>query len=75
MSSHHVRSPEELGTVIAHRRTTRRLSQAELATQVGVSRSYLAKIEGGRSSSVTDHTFRLLRRLGATVTITFDDES
>jgi HTH-type transcriptional regulator / antitoxin HipB len=74
MSTHHVRSPEDLGDVIADRRAVRQLSQAELAEQVGISRSYLAKIERGRTTSVVEHTFRLLRRLGATVTITFDDE-
>lgn len=69
-----VRAVEDLGGVIADRRRCAGQSQAELAEQVGLSRDYLAKLERGRSSLVTKHVFRILRRMGASITITFNDE-
>lgn len=75
MATYHIRSAEDLGGVIADRRRTKQMSQSELAQTVNLSRDYLAQIETGRSSSVTRHTFRLLRRLGATITISFDDQN
>ena len=68
-----VRSGTDLGHAIAEIRTTRELTQQQLADHVGLSRSWLAKLEAGRSAVVLDHLLRVLRRLGATVTITFDD--
>ncbi len=73
MAMYTIRSPKDLGRVIADRRNSSGLTQAELAKTAAVSRSYLSQIEAGRSSSVMDHSFRLLRRLGATITISFDD--
>lgn len=68
-----VRSGEDMGRAIAEIRHERGLTQAELAAQGGLSRNWLAKLEAGRSTPVLDHLLRLLRRLGATVTITFED--
>lgn len=68
-----VRSGEDMGRAIAGIRHERGLTQAELAAQGGLSRNWLAKLEAGRSTPVLDHLLRLLRRLGATVTITFED--
>lgn len=73
MSTYQVRSESDLGMVIADQRRAVGLTQADLAERSGLSRDYIAKIENGRTSSVMAHTFRLLRRLGATITITFDD--
>ena len=75
MATYQVRSAEDLGAVIADRRRAQQLSQGELAQTADISRNYLAQIETGRSSSVTRHAFRLLRRLGATITISFNDTS
>ena len=69
-----IRSPEDLGRVIADRRRHDEQSQSDLADHVGLSQDYLSKIERGRTSSVTNHVFRILRRLGATITVTFKDE-
>jgi transcriptional regulator with XRE-family HTH domain len=44
-----------------------------LAIDAGVSRTVLAKIEAGKTTILIDHLLRLVRRLGGTVTITFDD--
>lgn len=68
-----VRSGTDLGRAIAEIRTTRTLTQQQLADRSGLSRSWLAKLEAGRSAVVLDHLLRVLRRLGATITITFDD--
>ena len=73
MASYQIRSAQDLGSVVADRRRVENLSQAELAQTVDLSRDYLAQIEAGRSSSVVGHAFRLLRRLGATITVSFED--
>ena len=73
MSTYQIRSESDLGMVIADQRRAVGLTQADLAERAGLSRDYIAKIENGRTSSVMTHAFRLLRRLGATITITFDD--
>jgi|SRR5664280_1548576 HTH-type transcriptional regulator/antitoxin HipB len=67
-----VRSGTDLGAAVAEVRRARGLTQAEVAEQVGLSRHWLAKLETGRSAVVLDHLLRILRRLGATVVITFD---
>lgn len=68
-----VRSTADIGRAIAEIRRERDLTQAELAAEGGLSRHWLAKLETGHSTPVLDHLLRLLRRLGATVTITFGD--
>ncbi len=70
-----VRAPEDLGAAIADRRRDLGKTQSALATEVGLSQRYLSQIETGRTNLATQHTFRLLRRLGATITITFDGEA
>lgn len=67
-----VRSGADLGRSIAHLRGQQGLTQAELAVRTGLSRDYLAKIEGGRTVSLLEHSLRILRRMGATVTITWE---
>lgn len=67
-----VRTGEDLGRAVAEIRHGQGLTQAQLATQAGLSRTWLAKLEAGRSATVLDHLLRLLRRLGATITITFE---
>jgi transcriptional regulator with XRE-family HTH domain len=46
------------------------LTQAELAEQVAVDRSYLARLEAGATALLLDRSLRILRRLGATITVT-----
>jgi len=67
-----VRSGEDLGRAVAEIRHERGLTQSDLARQGAIDRTWLAKLESGRSAVVLDHLLRLLRRLGATVTITFE---
>ena len=69
MSTYQIRSGSDLGRTIAQLRRDRNLSQAELAQLAGSSPAYIAKIESGRTSSILEHELRVLRRLGATITI------
>jgi transcriptional regulator with XRE-family HTH domain len=65
-----VRSTRDLGAAIAEARQLRGLTQEELAEATQVDRSYLARIENGRSVILLDRIFRLLRRLGVEITLT-----
>ena len=69
-----VRSAEDLGRAIADIRRADGLTQEELATQGGLSRSWLAKLETGHTTPVLEHLLRLLHRLGATITISFGED-
>lgn len=65
-----VRSPADLGRAIAGARSARGLTQQELAEETAIDRSYLARLETGVAKLALERTLRLLRRLGATVTVT-----
>jgi transcriptional regulator with XRE-family HTH domain len=66
-----VSSPADLGRAIAGVRAERGVTQDELAKEVGVDRSYLARLEAGATTLVLERALRALRRMGATVTVTF----
>lgn len=66
-----VRRGSDLGAAVAEARRARGLTQAELAAQLGVDRTYVAAIERGRSNRLMDHLLRALRRLGAEVVVTW----
>jgi len=65
-----VRTGADLGAALAEARRARSLTQQQLAESVNLDRTYLAKIEAGTSVQMLDRTLRLLRRLGAEVTVT-----
>ena len=67
-----VHSAADLGRAVADIRRERGMTQAEVAAASGLSRSWLAKLESGRSNLVLDHLLRTLRRMGASVTVTWD---
>ncbi len=69
-----IRSAEDLGRAVAELRRARGKTQAQVAAEGGISRDWLAKLETGRSSAILDHLLRLLRRMGATVTVTWDHD-
>jgi transcriptional regulator with XRE-family HTH domain len=71
-----IRSPADLGRAIAGSRSARGLTQQELADEAAVERSYLARLESGATKLALERTLRVLRRLGATVTVTLplDDD-
>ena len=68
-----IRSAEDLGRAVADIRKCQHLTQDDLADRIGISRNYLAKLELGRSTPVLDHFLRIFRRLGAGLTVTFED--
>jgi DNA-binding XRE family transcriptional regulator len=67
-----IRAPEDFGRAIADLRRERGLTQAELASQSGLSRNYLALLETGVTAEMLERVLRLLRRLGAEVTVSFE---
>mgnify|MGYP003461265108 CR=1 FL=1 len=73
MRTWNVRSAEDLGRALAELRHDRNMTQEQLADLAAIGRTNLAKIERGRSTPLLDNVLRLLRRMGATVTITWDD--
>ena len=65
-----VRSPADLGRAVAGIRGRRGMTQEDLARQLDINRSYLARLEAGAAPLALSRTLRALRRMGATVTIT-----
>ena len=68
-----VRSAEDLGRAVAGVRAERGLTQEALAAETGIARSYIARIESGVTTLVVERLLRMLRRMGATVTVCLDD--
>lgn len=64
-----VRTGTDVGRAVAEIRTSRGMSQADLADLTGLSANYISKIESGRTSSILEHELRVLRRLGVKITI------
>jgi HTH-type transcriptional regulator / antitoxin HipB len=69
-----IRSGADLGRAVAEIRGRRHLTQAELADEAGLTRDYLAQLESGRSVTLLEHLLRILRRSGATITVTWSGE-
>lgn len=67
-------SGADVGRAIRAVRSARGLSQGDAAELAGIDPTYLSKIENGRSVSLLEHQLRILRRLGARVTISWDGE-
>jgi HTH-type transcriptional regulator / antitoxin HipB len=63
----HVRTPRDLGLVIAERRRQLGLDQAELARRAGVSRQWIIAIEKGKPRAEIGLVLRTLRELGVDV--------
>jgi putative transcriptional regulator len=59
---------------VREERTRRGLSQAELGSELGVSRQTVIAIEGGRYSPSLPLAFKIARFFGATVDSMFDPE-
>ncbi|HKI67010.1 MAG TPA: helix-turn-helix transcriptional regulator [Solirubrobacterales bacterium] len=68
-----IRSVPDLGRAIAGVRRTRGLTQQQLANDASVERSYLARLEAGASTLAIERSLRLLRRMGASVTVSVDE--
>jgi HTH-type transcriptional regulator/antitoxin HipB len=64
-----VRSGRDLGIALAEARLARGLTQEAVAADAGIARTYLARMENGLSVQLLDRALRVLRRLGAEVTV------
>ena len=70
-----IRSGSDLGVAVREAREAASMTQEALAEFVGLDRSYLAKMETGLSVLLLDRALRVLRRLGAEVTVTLPDST
>jgi transcriptional regulator with XRE-family HTH domain len=64
-----LRHPEDLGTAVAEFRTLRGLTQAQLALDIGVHRTYLSNVERGEVPEYIKRYFALVGALGLQITI------
>jgi HTH-type transcriptional regulator/antitoxin HipB len=62
-------TPASLGDAIRHYRTAAGLTQAELAEQAGLQRSYLSELENGKETEQLKRILRTLRQLGVRMTL------
>jgi transcriptional regulator with XRE-family HTH domain len=69
-----IRRAEDLGLAVSEARRTLGLTQAQLAEQSSIERTYLAKLEAGASTLLLDRSLRLLRRLGARIVVELPDD-
>lgn len=65
-----IKSGPDIGRAIADIRQLRSMTQAELADASGIERTWLTKMEAGRTNRLLEHLLRVLRRLGADVRVT-----
>jgi y4mF family transcriptional regulator len=59
-----VQQPQDFGAIVRERRTSQRLTQAELAHRAGVSRPSLARIEAGHQRAELDIVLKIAWALG-----------
>lgn len=59
-----IRSPDDLGALIRHRRTALSISQASLASLSGIAQPNLSKIERGQTPATLETYLRILGSLG-----------
>ena len=62
-------TPASLGNAIRHFRTEAGLTQAELAEQAGLHRSYLSELENGKETEQVRRILRVLRQLDVRMTL------
>lgn len=62
-------SAASLGDAIRHYRNAAGLTQAQLAEAVGLQRSYLSELEGGKETEQLARVLRILRQLGVRMTL------
>jgi y4mF family transcriptional regulator len=59
-----IRSPHELGHLVRDSRLRKGITQAQLATQVGVSRKWIIDLEAGKRTTDLSLVMRTLNALG-----------
>ncbi len=66
-----IRNFRDLAAVIKATREQRGVRQEDLANDLGMSRVALYRIESGTAPLVVSRLFRILRKLGITLTVTY----
>lgn len=61
---HSIRSPQDLGALLAQARKRRGLSQRQLAAEFGVSQAWISRVEQGYQKTWIGQVFRLAVYLG-----------
>ena len=69
-----IRTGTDMGRAIVEVRRQQGLSARETADRAGLTPQYLSKIEAGRTTKVLEHQLRVLRRLGAKISVEFPDD-
>lgn len=64
-----VYNPASLGAAIRHYRREAGLSQADLAEQAGLHRTYLSALEQGKETEQLRRLLRVLKQLGVRMTL------
>jgi transcriptional regulator with XRE-family HTH domain len=68
-----VRTGHDLGKAVREARLSAGLTQEQLAVDADLDRTYLARMESGLSVLLLDRAIRLLRLLGAEISIEMPD--
>lgn len=64
-----IRSPQDLGELIAQARRARGLSQRDLAAEFGVSQAWISRVEQGYQKTWIGQVFRLAVYLGIVMSV------
>ncbi|AQW29398.1 helix-turn-helix domain-containing protein [Ralstonia syzygii subsp. celebesensis] len=72
---HSIGSPSEIGAVIRAARKAQKLRQDDAAGSVGVSESFMVKVERGAETVQWGKLFQILEGLGARVTVDIPEAS
>ncbi|MFM9877805.1 MAG: helix-turn-helix domain-containing protein [Rhodoglobus sp.] len=67
------RRPQDLGEIVRTIRLAHKISQDDLAAQLGVTQRYLSELERGKPKILDDRYFTVLSRLGITIMYTTND--
>lgn len=65
---HSIRSPQDLGVLLAQARKRRGQSQRQLAAEFGVSQAWISRVEQGYQKTWIGQVFRLAVYLGVELT-------
>jgi HTH-type transcriptional regulator/antitoxin HipB len=66
-------SAASLGTAIRQYRRAAGLTQAELATRVGIDQSYLSRLEQGQETEQVRRIIAILKQIGVRATLRHED--
>lgn len=68
---HSIRSPQDLGVLLAQARKRRGQSQRELAADFGVTQAWISRVEQGYQKTWMGQVFRLAAYLGVELTAAY----